>query len=174
MRTGIDLIDPPTRKKTLLNLGCGSAAGKIPGVVNVDIQPFPNVDVVCDLNELWPFEDSSVDGVLACNIVEHLPNKVHVMNEAWRVLKDGGILTVLVPDATRSGWAFADPTHVSYWSLEGFWFFTKEYAYKVQEEGFDGYKRNMGIRCLYRLDDNYEWDNEGNLKVTLKAEKGET
>jgi len=41
--------------------------------------------------------------------------QIHFMNEAWRVLKDGGVMFVTVPCATTTA-AMQDPTHVSYWT----------------------------------------------------------
>lgn len=67
-----------------LNLGCN--VHPEPGFVNVDMRQFPGVDVVCDLNEKWPWEDGSVAFIKAWDVVEHLKSPPHTMNEAWRVL----------------------------------------------------------------------------------------
>ena len=42
-----------------LNLGSGNR--KLPGWVNVDMDPTSNPDKVVDLNKKFPFEDNSVD-----------------------------------------------------------------------------------------------------------------
>jgi predicted SAM-dependent methyltransferase len=102
-----------------LNLGCSDR--HIAGCVNVDrVQP---ADVVADLSEIWPWEDSSVDSIVAHDIIEHLPDKIRTMNEAYRVLKHGGQLDILVPTTDGPG-AFQDPTHVSYWHRNSFWYYT--------------------------------------------------
>ena len=66
-----------------LNLGC--CDNHKSGFINVDI--CPPADVVCDLREVWPWGESSIEMIRAHDIIEHLPDKVHTMNEIWRVLK---------------------------------------------------------------------------------------
>ena len=105
-----------------LNLGCNF--NPQPGWVNVDIQELPGVDVVCDLNDPWPWEDSSVDYIRAYDIVEHLREPVHTMNEAWRVLRPGGLFEVWVPSTDGRG-AFQDPTHVSFWNQNSFLYYSQ-------------------------------------------------
>lgn len=49
------------------------------------------VDVVWDLNKCpYPFEDDSVDYVLAKHVLEHLDDVISVMNGLHRILKKGG------------------------------------------------------------------------------------
>ena len=104
-----------------LNLGCNYHPR--PGYVNVDIGAYPGVDVICDLEKTWPWEDESVDFILAEDIIEHLHDKIHTMNEAWRVLKVGGEMSIWVPSTDGRG-AFQDPTHVSYWNPNSFLYFS--------------------------------------------------
>ncbi len=87
-----------------------------------------NADICTDLNEAWPFEDNSVGVLRASHIFEHLKDPVHTMNEAYRVLAPGGWLFVDVPSTDGRG-AFQDPTHVSFWNENTFWYYTnKNYA----------------------------------------------
>lgn len=102
-----------------LNLGCCDRA--IPGFLGVDI--CPPADVVADLRQSWPWPDSSVDEVRASDVFEHLPDRIHTMNELWRVLKPGGRATIEVPSASKGAGAFQDPTHVSYWTMNNFQYF---------------------------------------------------
>lgn len=84
-----------------------------------------------------PIEDSSVDLVYASHFLEHIPAgkpRLDVFNEAWRILKPGGVFELLVPlvGFTLDAWnkvnrwygdhqlvadprVYADPTHVSNW-----------------------------------------------------------
>jgi SAM-dependent methyltransferase len=79
----------------------------------------------------WPMIDDSVDRIVASHVMEHIaagPDRVYVMNEAWRILEPGGIFEIRVPlflDARNfPTWqAVADPTHVSYWCKESFYYF---------------------------------------------------
>lgn len=105
-----------------LNLGCSDAHLK--GYVNVDL--CPPADAVCNLAELWPWPDSSVDMIVAWDIFEHLPSKLHTLNEAYRVLRPGGRLDLLVPTTAGFG-AFQDPTHQSFWTPNDLFYWCEEY-----------------------------------------------
>ena len=67
-------------------------------------------DVVCDLNDRWPFEDGSVGVVRAHDVLEHLRDPLHSMKEIYRVLAPGGYALIQVPSTDGRG-AFQDPTH---------------------------------------------------------------
>jgi hypothetical protein len=45
------------------------------------------------------------------------------MNESWRVLKHGGILTMECPDAAKGAGHFQDPTHTTPWTPNGLQYF---------------------------------------------------
>ena len=96
-----------------MNLGCNQNI--LPGWTNVDIHPFEGVDVTANLEEKWPWEDDSIDYIRAFDLLEHLRDPIHTMNEAWRVLRNRGIFEVWVPSTDGRG-AFQDPTHVSFWN----------------------------------------------------------
>lgn len=59
---------------------------------NLDIRKLPTVDIVCDLNERFPIEDNSYDGVYSSYVIEHISwRKVRgFIKEIHRVLKPGG------------------------------------------------------------------------------------
>lgn len=100
-----------------LNLGCSD--GHVAGYVNVDL--CPPADQIADLRERWPWDDNSVDEIRAHDIFEHLPDKIHTLNEAFRVLKPGGLLDLIVPTTDGRG-AWQDPTHCSYWNLNSLFY----------------------------------------------------
>lgn len=101
----------------ILNLGCSDR--RLDGALNVDRYPGPEVDCVCDLSDLWIWDDDTVDTIVADDIIEHLPDKIRTMNEAFRVLKPGGQFKIFVPTTEGPG-ATQDPTHVSYWNRNSF------------------------------------------------------
>jgi predicted SAM-dependent methyltransferase len=105
-----------------LNLGCSD--NLMQGYVNVDLAP--PCDLVVDLSGRWPWEDSTVESIQAWDILEHLPSKIHSMNEAWRVLKPGASLDLFVPTTDGRG-AFQDPTHQSFWTPNDLFYFVGEY-----------------------------------------------
>ena len=106
-----------------VELGCGNK--KEEGFIGVDIAPGPCVDIVCDLNGRFPFEDDSVDYLRADNSLEHLPNQVKTMNEIYRVCRNGAIVDIIVPSTDGRG-AHMDPTHVSFWNLNSFFYYTNK------------------------------------------------
>ena len=88
-------------KPMKLNLGCGDKI--LPGYVNIDVVDTRHAnkpDVVCDLHKLDPFEDNSVDEILAVHVVEHFWRwEVVALLEEWvRVLKPGGKLILECPN----------------------------------------------------------------------------
>lgn len=92
------------------------------GYESVDIK---NSNIIADLNKTWPFEDNSIGVINASHIIEHLHDKNHTMSEIHRVLADGGWAFIEVPSTDGRG-AWQDPTHVSFWNQNSFWYYTKQ------------------------------------------------
>jgi predicted SAM-dependent methyltransferase len=84
------------------------------------------------------------------NIFEHLPSKIHTMNEAWRVLEPGGALEIIVPTTDGRG-AFQDPTHVSFWTPNDAWYFCPERSPGVPNLEHRELKERYGIRAAFKL-----------------------
>jgi len=80
--------------ETKLHLGCGNR--HLTDWVNVD--RLPPCDMVVDLAARpWPWQDASVDRILMCHALEHLPDLVGSVCELHRILRPGGIVTITVP-----------------------------------------------------------------------------
>jgi SAM-dependent methyltransferase len=95
-----------------INLGCGQRIKT--GWVNCDIHPLPGVDVVMNVDEYpWPWENDSVEHILASHLFEHVSKPVEFVLESWRILKPGGVLKIICPHWTSEN-AFTDPTHVRF------------------------------------------------------------
>ena len=94
-------------------------------VLDQDYTGDPDHGVRCDLNAVWPLPANSVGLLRAHDAVEHLPNPIVTMNEAYRVLAPGGFLMISVPSTNGVG-AFCDPTHVSYWNAQSFRYYTDQ------------------------------------------------
>lgn len=105
-----------------LILGCGPRHVKLEDEVLVDIRPFPNVDIVWDLNKPWEFaKDRSFVHASAVHVVEHLDSLLHFMDEAWRVLIPGGSLYIETPLAGGDvDLEWADPTHKRCYRIHSF------------------------------------------------------
>ena len=83
----------------LLNLG--SRNRKRPqeeGWINIDIDKSSNPDIVRDLDMGLPFDDNSVDSVLASHIIEHIDDIFFFMYEIWRVCKSNTIVEIIAPN----------------------------------------------------------------------------
>ena len=134
----LEAVPNPVR----LNLGCSDAHLK--GWLNVDL--YPPADQLVDLSGMWPWESSSVESIKAWDIFEHLPSKLHTMNETHRVLKPGGQLDLFIPTTDGRG-AFQDPTHVSFWTPNDLFYYCEGFA---EWQRFHGLQPEV-FRAHFRL-----------------------
>ena len=137
-----------TERRKTMRINLGSSDSLHPDFLNVDIWTPPGAVSVsspplvpphfeedewagrfqkADLRKRWPWADSSIDEIRAYDIFEHLPVKVHTMNEAHRVLRPGGTLDIFIPTTDGRG-AFQDPTHVSFWTPNDFFYYLECFA----------------------------------------------
>jgi SAM-dependent methyltransferase len=101
-----------------LDLGCGRAPQ--PGAIGVDAVALPLVNVVARLDApRLPFLDGVASTVYVLNVLEHLADVPAAMGEIWRVLAPGGRCIVEVPYFSSVS-AYADPTHVAFFTYTTF------------------------------------------------------
>lgn len=103
-----------------LNLGGGNE--KKEGFINIDIIPFPEVDIVHDLNKGIPLPDNSVIEIYSNHTMEHLDNTIAIMQEIYRVCKNNALVRTKVPYFKSIG-AFKDPTHKQFFTEKTFEYF---------------------------------------------------
>lgn len=100
------------RNSTDLKINIGNGPFKHEGWVNVDCCISLERDVVaCDLRRRWPLRSGSAKYIFAEHVFEHFghPDEIgHVLKECYRILKRGGVLRVIVPNAERYLRAYAD------------------------------------------------------------------
>ncbi len=84
-----------SEEKILINIGSGITRVH-PDVINLDIFPFKNVDIVADAATL-PFKDNSVDMIISESTIEHTPNFEKVIKEMRRVVRPGGFVYISIP-----------------------------------------------------------------------------
>lgn len=111
------------KREGLMALDMGAAHNKPPGYLGVDQYDGEGVDIVADVTKGLDLPDSSVGVIRAVDFLEHIPDKIAIFNELYRVLAHGGMLLSLTPSTDGRG-AFQDPTHVAYYNENSFWYFT--------------------------------------------------
>lgn len=88
----------------LLDIGCGNKPyekkfeGKITEYIGCDIvqSDMQKVDVLCEANNI-PLPDNSFDTAFSTQTIEHVEDHQGLVNEAYRLLKPGGVFIVSGP-----------------------------------------------------------------------------
>ena len=130
-----------------LDLGCGGK--KKDGFLGVDQYPMEGVDVVLNIGvDPWPWEDGTVEEVHASHFLEHLTamQRVHFMNEAYRVMKDGAKATIITPH-WASNRAYGDFTHQWPPVAEMFFYYLKRAWRETQAPHTDKKWNPQGYDC---------------------------
>tara|TARA_B100001093_G_scaffold493187_1_gene535089 strand:+ start:40 stop:579 length:540 start_codon:yes stop_codon:yes gene_type:complete len=110
----------------ILDLGCGKK--KRQGAIGVDYSDRHDADIIHDLNVFpYPFADNSIDQVYLDNVLEHLDDPMAVMAEVHRICKNGAEIKVIVP-YFRSVWAFIDPTHQHFFTVDSFAYYDPDHV----------------------------------------------
>lgn len=66
-------------------------------IITGNIDTSYDIDIQFDAQKQWPFPESSFDGVLLVNVLEHLYGYRTAVTEAYRVLRPNGIVVGVVP-----------------------------------------------------------------------------
>ena len=146
--------------KLCIDVGCGDNCQ--PAFVGMDKRDLDGVDIVHDVEVFpWPVEDDSVHVLMMSHIVEHIKPwlQIDFMNEAWRVLKQGGLLLISTPYGGSYRYN-QDPTHCAPWN-------EATVAYFIKDTGlYNVYKPKPWSleKCNYYI--------QGDLEVVLRK-KGE-
>jgi len=93
----------------------GAGSTPPPSFINVDLTPFPGVDLVADIEAL-PIADNSIGAIECDAVLEHVRHPPKAIAEFARTLRPGGFLHVVVP--------FCHPFHeyprdYNRWTLDG-------------------------------------------------------
>jgi len=111
----------------ILDIGCGKnkyiSKNKEDLVIGIDMFNFPGVDISHNLEKIpWPVKDNEFDKVICSHILEHVGNLTEVMNEIWRVCKNGSEIIIYSPYFSNYG-AYTDITHKHFFTSESFDYF---------------------------------------------------
>lgn len=104
----------------ILDIGCGHRKFESLGdeVTGLDIQKLSSVDVVADMEKPLPFPDKSFDMVRSNHSLEHIRNRLQLIDEIWRVLKPDGLFVVAVPHFSNPAGRGTD--HYGYFGMTAF------------------------------------------------------
>ena len=114
----------------MVQINLGSGPVPLEGYINCDLYPSgvivpgatdPNkdVDMVFDLSDGLPFDNNSVDEVMAIQVLEHLSNPIALLEEIYRVLKPSGVIDIAVPDLTVVFEHWVEATNEERWIAIG-------------------------------------------------------
>lgn len=145
-------------RNNLLKIDLCGGFGKPEGFMSIDMC---DADIIADLNKGIPLADNSVGVLRAHDAIEHLKDPIKTMSEIHRVLAPGGLLLSATPSTDGRG-AWQDPTHVSFWNENSFWYYTRPEQMK--------YIRNTNIRFresrLYTTFPS-EWHRQNNIPYVI-------
>lgn len=82
-----------------LNVGCGPKIRR--SFINLDYAWRPGIDLCWDITKGLPLEDNQLQGIFTEHCLEHIgfDECKLVLEEFFRVLKPGGMVRIVVPDA---------------------------------------------------------------------------
>lgn len=128
-----------------LNIGCGRDYRE--GWANIDISKEVKAEFHLDIREDWlPFEDNTTAEIYISGVLEQIGENeqlIFAMNECHRVLKPGGLMTVIVPNA-KYAIAHRDPMDCRKFTQETFHYFlegSQEYKLYGSVYGFKGWSK---------------------------------
>ncbi len=86
----------------MLNIACGGRYHK--DWINIDFHADSSAVEKVNILAGLPFDNSSIDCIYSSHFLEHLSQKqaIFVLSETKRILKDGGICRIVVPDLENS------------------------------------------------------------------------
>uniref|UniRef100_A0A7V3JA75 Methyltransferase domain-containing protein n=1 Tax=candidate division CPR3 bacterium TaxID=2268181 RepID=A0A7V3JA75_UNCC3 len=145
-------------QKIMLDVGCGE--NKQEGFVGMDRRKVKGVDIVHDAEDFpWPLDDESCAVVSCRHLVEHIKPwlTIQFFDEAWRVLRDGGVMMIVTPYAGSFGF-WQDPTHCNGFNEATFAYFDPEHP--------------SGLYYIYKPKpwkvEHLSWSVVGNIEAVLR------
>lgn len=132
-----------------MNINIGAGYTRIPGFVNVDSDHHCEPDFIVDLEkDKLPFEDNSVDRVIAHHILEHIgEGYFHLLQELYRVCKPGALIDIRVPHHFHETF-INDPTHRRPITVEGLRLFSQ----KVNQHEIKTGGRSSTLGIMFGVD----------------------
>jgi len=117
-------------------------------------QTHPELDVVCNIEKMT-FKNSSFDGVLCSQVLEHVPHPQKALKEINRILKKNGIAIITVP---MLGYIHNAPYDFFRYTSYGLKVLSKEASFEVLELremggffSFLGYVRSTALLPIFHI-----------------------
>jgi predicted SAM-dependent methyltransferase len=158
-----------------LNLGCGSRFHR--DWINLDFAASDQSIIVHDLSQGIPYPDNSIDVIYHSHVLEHFSQKQgeFFLQDCYRVLKDQGIIRVVVPDLEKIARSYLEALEKN---LEGDQEWQHRYHWILLEMYDQVVRNNSGGFMLEYLqqktlpDENFIIDRCGiEIKQIIKSEK---
>ena len=147
-----------------LHLGCFNK--QIKDFVNIDIREDVNPDIVDDVFKLKKIEDSTVDLIYACHVLEHADYKEsrQALKRWHTVLKRGGVLRLAVPDMEAH---FAHYFyHKDLEALNSAFWGSQRHPYDYHKNGWDFEKLKEDLqKAGFKSVKKYDWRNTEHFYV---------
>jgi len=84
----------------------------------LDVYPYPEVDVVCDLTQVNPLRSGRFDAIVLMNVLEHVYDTNSLFGALIELLKTGGILVIAVPFLVKIHQEPIDYIRYTHYALE--------------------------------------------------------
>lgn len=115
-------VQRQSQEALILDVGAGHGdfasifAGR--NYLSLDIIPYPEVDLVCDLTECIPFREGTFDMIVLMNVLEHVYRFHELLDAFFYLLKPGGQLVIAVPFLLKVHQAPFDFYRYTHYALE--------------------------------------------------------
>lgn len=106
----------------ILDVGAGrgdfAAAFEGRNVLALDVYPYPEIDIVCDLTQANPLRPASLDAIVMLNVLEHVFDTHALLAALAEALKPGGRLVVAIPFMVKMHQTPIDYVRYTHYALQ--------------------------------------------------------
>lgn len=122
--SGVALSESKGQDKEALILDVGAGHGDFAQIfagrnyLAVDVVPYPEVDLACDIGKCIPFKENTFDMLVLMNVLEHVYHFHELLDALYYLLKPGGSLVIAVPFMIKVHQTPFDFQRYTHYSLE--------------------------------------------------------